>query len=502
MKEFKYKSSFSSKLSCVVGKERNKYLTEASLKKLKDFLPNIDTDKNFDLLPFSANCAVVNTINLNDDGITTETALAVYRYFIHKYVNIEHERPNVIGCILMAGFSDFGTNEPLTEEQVKEYKKPFNLVIGGVIWRVVNEGVADYIEASSDPTSDHYLKVSVSWEIGFNEEEFVLIKGNSRNIEDGKIITDEIELAKFKTFSKAYGGSGKYEDSHIYRIIKGEALPLGIGVTEIPAANVKGILAQSNASLEVTEILSDLAKISLEESTKALASAITNFSTNNKVLEKEKTVNANITEISQKDEKIVNKNSIIMKITKIQDLNDENMKEVKASDVVGLFENTLKLAGEKFAEEKSAQEKAIKELDEKNKVYASQAEQAKKDLEKLTEDLKTIKAEVEKRQKEDAFNVRMAQLDESFNLDKEHREIIASEIKDLDEKGFEAYAKKLEVFMKDKKKVAAKDKLEDVIDDVVTAGKKTKTAIANSTDLSPKGYEKYKDSFALDKISS
>jgi hypothetical protein len=51
MKEFPYKSSFSSVIKPVVSEERDKYLALASLEEVKAFLPSIDIKTNHDVLP-------------------------------------------------------------------------------------------------------------------------------------------------------------------------------------------------------------------------------------------------------------------------------------------------------------------------------------------------------------------------------------------------------------------------------------------------------------------
>lgn len=474
-KEFKFKTSFSSKLNCVIGEERNKYLAKASLNKLKEFIPNIDLDKNYDLLPFAADAVVVNTINLNDDGITTATALSVYKNFINKYVNVEHERNNVIGCLLMAGFSEFGTDKPLTEEEVKDYKKPFNLTVGGIIWKVINENLAEYIESSSDPTSENFLKVSISWEIGFEDEDFVLIKGKSRNVEDGKILTDETEISKAKKALRSYGGTGIYEDSHVYRVIKGECLPLGIGITENPAANVKGILSKSNALVE-DETITEAKE--------------------NEILAQKSVNTDNKEEISQKNiEKVVN---ISMKINSIKELTDENLKEAKASNVIEVFEDSLKKASEKWTEEKTDLEKKAKDLEAAQANILAEADKAKKELEKLTEQLNKLQAEATKREKEETFNIRMAKLDEVFELTSEDRETIVDDVKSLDNEAYVKFEKKLNVLLKAKRKDAkasTKETIEDVVEDAIDKGVKDKTAVASTITADEKGYNKYKDSF-------
>ena len=169
MKEFKFKTTFSSSVRPLVSEEKDKHLALASLVEVGNFLPQVDVEKNVDLLPIAFNAFVVNRVNKNGDVIDTETALAMYESFKNKPINIEHNRDKVLGTILTAGFSKFGSDEPMTEEEAKSTTAPFNVTLGGVVWRIVNEQIANIIENSSDPTSEDFMKISASWELGFED---------------------------------------------------------------------------------------------------------------------------------------------------------------------------------------------------------------------------------------------------------------------------------------------------------------------------------------------
>ena len=61
-------------------------------------------------------------------------------------------------------------------------KGPLNVTLGGVVWRMVNPELSDLIERSSDPTSEDYLSVSASWELGFSEYNLVALQPGEKNI--------------------------------------------------------------------------------------------------------------------------------------------------------------------------------------------------------------------------------------------------------------------------------------------------------------------------------
>ena len=213
MKEFQYKTIFSSQIRAAVSEERDKYLALASLINVGDFIPDIDLENNVDLLPVAFNAFVANRVNKNGDVIDTETAIAIYENFLIKPINIEHDRSRVIGTILTSGFSEFGTDKSLTLEQVKGMVGPFNVTLGGVIWKIVNDEIANFIEDSSDPTSENYLKVSASWELGFSDFNIILLKNDEKNIENGEVIADETKIKELQDHLRAFGGKEIVDDN-------------------------------------------------------------------------------------------------------------------------------------------------------------------------------------------------------------------------------------------------------------------------------------------------
>ena len=88
MKDFKYKTIFSSTIKPLVSEEKDKYLAMASLMQIGELVPEIDTKKEIDLLPIAFNAAVVNRVNKNGDVIDTKTAMAVYKSFMENHISI------------------------------------------------------------------------------------------------------------------------------------------------------------------------------------------------------------------------------------------------------------------------------------------------------------------------------------------------------------------------------------------------------------------------------
>jgi hypothetical protein len=242
MKDFKYSIRFDGIIvQAMVSSDEDKYLAVASVDQLKEYLPkNVDLDVNRDLMGVAFDAFVVNRGNKNGHIISTDVALAMVENFINKPFNIEHNRKVVVGVCTGYGFSGFGSSKPLTLEEVKAMKGPFNVVLSGYVWKIVNPEFATELIESSDPSSNKYLSVSASWELGFNE--FNVAKGN-KNLADATIVEKEEEIIELKDRLKVFGGNGYTEDGEmVFLNLQGSVLPLGIGFTNTPAAEVSGIV--------------------------------------------------------------------------------------------------------------------------------------------------------------------------------------------------------------------------------------------------------------------
>ncbi len=471
---FLYTTTFSSILRPLVSEEKDKYLALASLMQVGSFIPNVDTEKNVDLLPVAFNAAVVNRVNKNGDVIDTDTAIASYKDFINKPINIEHNRERIVGVILTAGFSEFGSDASLSEEQVKDFKKPFNITLGGVIWKVSNPDLANKIEDSSDATSDKYQSVSASWELGFNDYNVVMIDGESKNIEDGSIISDASEIESIKNNLRAFGGSGKVDQrKSVYRKVIGNVVPLGVGLTETPAADVKGIATlKTEASVEIKE--------------------------------------ENISNIDNLNVNIDNDYKVMI-IKSIKDITDESLKQATASQISDLIEQELKLASEKYTAEKTTVEQSLKAANEKYDTLSAAQDSLQKEIAALRASLEAVESDKKAILANEKFNERMSAFDGEYDLDSETRQVLASDIADLDDDSFAAYKNKMAVFMKNKKKADKEkmDKKEDseeskasvseVIDQAAANGeKKTATIPMTSTASDDSFFNKYKQAFDYD----
>jgi uncharacterized protein Smg (DUF494 family) len=421
--DYKYKTTFECPLSSCEISEAS-LISQASLDNLAPLVPkNIDYKSNVDLLGVAFNAAVVNKFNRNGDGMDTATAKAYTPNFVHKPTNIEHDKEKVVGHIVDAGFSSFGSNKILTSDEVDKEKGPFNIALGAVIYKSVNKNFTNLVEKSLDPDDPAYQKVSASWEVGFSD--YVLAVG-SDYLEEAKIISDPEKIQEMKGFLRSYGGTGKTDKGEsIYRLIVGDIYPLGIAYTLNPAAEVKGLYSQKPKTEKVF--------------------------INDKRDNISQKINLNV-----KPKKDINAMEIEQTISELKELLNEK-----------------KFSKEAVASMTDTFSQAIKQRDEQYRADIESAKSEKETIAKEYEDLKSSVAELEEKlgsanerisvfenekKAEEAvarFNERMDSLDQSYDLDDQDREFLAKELKTVDdEEAYTAFASKLEVLWKHKNKEA------------------------------------------------
>jgi hypothetical protein len=425
--KFKYTTKFSNTILASGGIDSPEIgISKASLDSLKEIIPDdVDLDKNLDLLAVAFNGALVNKFNKNGDGINSQSAVEILNQFKHKPTNIEHQKQKVVGHIVSASFASFLDNELITAEEAAEMDQPFNIALASLIYKTVNPQFANLVEQSVDPESEFYHQVSASWEIGFND--FVLAVG-SDNLSEAEIIEDEKIIDELKGNLKSFGGEGKMKDgSPIHRLIKGQILPLGIGFTSNPAADVKGLTVSAKHEIEEKH-----------EKTKK------NISQNN---------NSNVI---NKKSTIMDNNEILNNLVSALEEQTSNKKfsEEAVATVSKIINDAILERNDSFVQEKDKLETEKAEL-------AKAAEENAEEVKQLREELETAKervSELEQSQKQQEavarFDSRMSVVEDIYELDDESRKVVASELKNLDEseEAFAAFQEKLQVVLKHQNK--------------------------------------------------
>jgi hypothetical protein len=472
MKDFKYSIRFEGIIvQAMVSSDEDKYLAVASVDQLKEYLPkNVDLDVNRDLMGVAFDAFVVNRGNKNGHIISTDVALAMVENFINKPFNIEHNRKVVVGVCTGYGFSEFGSSKPLTLEEVKAMKDPFNVVLSGYVWKIVNPEFASELVESSDPSSNKYLSVSASWELGFNE--FNVAKGN-KNLADASIIENEEDIIELKDRLKVFGGNGLSEDGEIILLnLQGSVLPLGIGFTNTPAAEVSGVVIsydkpqvekESKASMyEVKEgfegcngfaVLEDGELYKCFETKKEAEDYVKMEQEDD---EEENELESSEIKINKKSVQTVNKNvKINMQLKNIDDITEDSMKEVAASEVREFISNRIADLAKEWKLKVEEKETALQAAEDQISALKVDLESIKADSDKVKEEFNKIQEDLKAKEIEANFQRRMSLLDEEFDLTDEDRSIIAEDLNAIEnDEQFEKWYKKFSTFAAAKKKSA------------------------------------------------
>jgi len=409
IKDLPFHSSFSSIVKPLVSEEKDKLLAIASLQELKNFIPEIDTATNIDLLPIAFNACVINRPNKNGDMIDADTALATYKHFVNKFIDTEHNRQKVIGVILTASLSEFGTDRLLSESEVIGSSEPFNITLGGILWKAVNSDLCDLVEESNDPTSTNYLSVSASWELGFSGYKIVEMSQGEKDFSTARILTSPEEIEGVTKYLKAIGGSGVKDGKCYYRMPNKDVIPMGIGLTEKPAAEVKGVAIKEEKNDETKqnqpEKLPEQVQKAFEENQ------------NQETISESKEIFSQDTKINVKLEREYN-----MKITSIADITDENLKQCSASAIAEFVSSELKKASESFSKEQAQKEDMHKKLQEQHDNLNNTVAQMKATMDALSK-------EKQDREAVDTFNARMNDTCAKYDFPHDVAKVVADDLK-------------------------------------------------------------------------
>lgn len=446
---FKYKTKFDCLASLVKGnKSSDSKLSVAALDELNPLRVLAPSDEeiksNPDLLYIVFNGAVTSLVNLNHDCLDNDTAVAISKAFINKYIDLEHTRTICVGSIVNSGFSTFKENQIVSPESVSGNYEPHNMSFCGVLWKTVDHSLSEIVEDSNEKDSWMYRKVSASWEIGFNE--YKIVRG-SRNLSQAEIITDPKEVDRLSKYLVCEGGSG-FDDTNteVYRLISGTVVPLGMGLVRNPAAAVNGV-SVIEAELEGQD---DEEETTEEPETPEDTFANPNMKESKcfdedkqKIAELTKTneILANtIQKFSQKQKNIVKARNI-MKFKDTESLL-EALEVSEASAVTPQmirqhFEATIDQAAKEY--KALEQVKASKEQELNDALEAARNSAA--ELAALANEIKVLKDEAEASKKLSVFQDRMAELAEKYEFNADVQKVIAKQIRDLDEDQYASWRK-------------------------------------------------------------
>jgi hypothetical protein len=513
--KYPYYMKGASVLKPLVSKDKDKYLAMASLIDIGQYVPDIDTTANIDVLPVAFNAFVANRANANGDILGTETTLATHQNFINKPINIEHDRGKIVGVILSSAFSEFGTDKPLEASEIKG-DTPFNVVLGGVIWRIADQGLAATIEDSSDPASIRFGSISASWELGFADFELAKATGTSKNLEDCTICDDDEIIAALGDNYK-FGEPNSDNGEILFRKPVGSVVPLGIGLTGTPAADVVGVASPKTIIVpdEQKKIeadrdddeykgdkkgdkksekkdhkkddkksgkkdekkdskkegkdnffnkknkKSDSSDVYYDSSEEALQ-ALNVFLEENELTLREYTddlqqiasykksneLEKNISHSNKKNVIETRSENKIMRITSLDQINQDSMKELQASAVRDYLSEQIQEASDKYVADKEAAAQSLEIAKTQFESITTEFEAAKAEVTKLTTEKEALEADKAEAVKSEQFNERMASLDSEYELSDDVRKVLAKQLKDVDDdEAFKSWQEGMAVFM-------------------------------------------------------
>lgn len=452
---------YQTKLLSVAHEIENKNLEEmdisvASLTGLKQLLGKDDIKDNPNFAYYAGDLAAGSFINKNHDGITIADAVKIYKKFEGTPIDVEHVTAKVVGYIVKANLTDPDTKEILTEEQALAYDKPINISIAFVVWNRVDATLANILEEVSDEGNISHGLISLSWELAFDE--YVVLVG-SKNVFEGNIVEDDAEIEKIEGSLRCNKGTGFLPDgtTPVYRLVTGSNLmPLGAGLVVKPAADVKGIVkieeeidnsnANDQTSINPNNFLLNNSSLSNE-----LKDVDIKFE---KAIEELK---ANVSVLTDKIEKssLSNDDTVRpfrMKIKNISDINDETLKVIEASELTRFIASELEKKTDEHQKEIEAKDAEAALVKATADEAVAKALEASEKLEQITKELDEIKAARLAEKAESDFNIRMAALDEEFELSDDDRRVVASQIKSLDEEVFASWKTSFDIIAKEKGK--------------------------------------------------
>lgn len=431
--EYKYTTKFNFEIFAAdIVKLADLPTKEKSLASLNEFLPNLDEKKDIDLLSIAFNGAVVNMFNKNDDGISSATAVKIIDYFKNKPINIEHDRSRIVGHITSAGFTDKENKKVMNSDEAMMTNDPYNLSFGGYIYKLVNSEFYNELKNSMNPENEMFQSISASWEIGFNSYAIAL---GSSNVSNAKILDKEDQVEHYSKYLRSFGGEGFTESGErVYRLIMGEVYPLGIGLVENPAADVKGVICKNEEqSLPNTDKNSAKSNINISNDT---------------------------IDISQSDQNVVNNLDSLKNMEILNQIKEALAAEKKISDeviasVTSKFADAIKEYNEKYLQQIQEKEEAIaNELKEKEDLKQSIADIESK-LAAAQEQIEEFEAAKKQEAVAALINQRMEEIDSEYALDNDSRKTILEDLAGLDsDEAFASYKNKLSIFLKDRTKEA------------------------------------------------
>jgi hypothetical protein len=419
----------------LLGLSKASLISEASSLIPKEF----SAEKNIDILPVVFNVALVNKFNANHDGINAENAAKILKQFVHKPINIEHNKTHIVGHIVNASFSDkqpeFEENE---SEDYKNRTSPFYITLAGFIYKHIYPGLANVLIEASNPESEYYQAYASSWEIRFTDYDIAV---GSNLVSECKIYSrssNPESFAKCVDKVKANGGTGFCEEGQVNRLLGGELYPLGCAFTENPAAEVSGIYPLTSFVEDEDDDEEDDEEMEEDE------------------VEDKKNSNCSKTSVNRSDDEFsdMTDEQLNKLIAALKDAKSEGESNASVKEIAQTIEAALQEHGTEW---KSKAEKAHEEIE----ALKTQLSNATKELGEAKEQFESVKNDLAIKEAADRFNARMKTVEDTYDLSEAEIKIVADDVRVLgDDTAFASYLEKAKILFAHKNKEALASKNE------------------------------------------
>ena len=242
--------------------------------------------------------------------------------------------------------------------------------------------------------------------------------------------------------------------------LQGSVLPLGIGFTNTPAAEVSGVAISYDkpaelpveTPAEVTDMKYTCAKcgytgVKADVCPECGCEDYTEMEIENELPASENNINKK--SVLEGNNNVKN----IMHINNVNDITDDSMKEVAASHVREFISNKIAELANEWQSKVSEKETALQDANEQLELLKADLELIKTESEKVKSEFEVLNESLKAKEVEATFQHRMNLIDEEFDLTDEDRTIIAEDLNTLDsQEAFEKWYKKFSTFAAAKKK--------------------------------------------------
>lgn len=218
---------------CLVTKGENLLLNTDNEEIRKTIAGFIEDGRNFDLYHISSILASVND-NKNDDWFLAEEILAASKTPVYKQVNYGHNEKDIVGVITGTSLLDTEGAQILDESNSQDIR---DIVSHAVIWSFWEDvSLKDrFIEIVEDIENN---RLFVSMESLFKNFDYMMIKDGVQSI-----VKRSKETSFLTKYLKIYGGSGEYNGSRIYRLLRNFTFS-GMALVKNPA-NARSIISDN-----------------------------------------------------------------------------------------------------------------------------------------------------------------------------------------------------------------------------------------------------------------